>query len=98
MIDNSENLANRFIKSIQNRLLRKNKNWLSIVCGDTGSGKSYSALTLANAISPRGITIKRNMVFNPIQFLEKINDKSKLQKGDVIIFDEAGVGMSAREW
>tara|TARA_Y100000310_G_scaffold158454_1_gene157861 strand:+ start:122 stop:1009 length:888 start_codon:yes stop_codon:yes gene_type:complete len=87
-----------FLERIKTRLLRNNKNWLAICCGDTGSGKSYSALALANAISPRGITIKRNVVFNPIQFMERVNNKADLKKGDIIIFDEAGVGMSSREW
>jgi len=91
-------LGNLFIKRIRDRLLKKNKNWLCICCGDTGSGKSYSAIALANMISPRGITIKRNVVFNPIQFMERINNKKDLKKGDILIFDEAGVGMSSREW
>ena len=91
-------LGNFFIQRIRTRLLKVNKNWLAIICGDTGSGKSYSAIALANIISKRGITIKRNVVFNPIQFMERINDRGDLKKGDVIIFDEAGVGMSSREW
>jgi len=97
-LNNNEDLNdNSFIRNIRYRLFKQNKNWLGIVCGDTGSGKSYSALSLADIIVPRGITIKRNMVFNAVQFLEKLNDKT-LQKGDILIFDEAGVGMSSREW
>jgi len=92
-----KNSGNSFINKIRYRLFKQNKNWLGIVCGDTGSGKSYSAISFADAVVPRGITIKRNVVFNPIQFLEKINDGT-LQKGDIVIFDEAGVGMSSRDW
>jgi len=97
-LNNNEDLSdNSFIRNIRYRLFKQNKNWLGIVCGDTGSGKSYSALSLADIIVPRGITIKRNVVFNAVQFLQKLTDKS-LQKGDILIFDEAGVGMSSREW
>lgn len=86
-----------YLNRIRRRLLYQNKNWIGILCGETGSGKSYSALALADAISPRGITVKRNVVFNPKQFLERINS-GWLKKGDVLVFDEAGVGMSSREW
>jgi len=97
-LNNNEDLSdNSFIRNIRYRLFKQNKNWLGIVCGDTGSGKSYSALSLADILVPRGITIKRNVVFNAVQFLQKLTDKS-LQKGDILIFDEAGVGMSSREW
>jgi len=97
-LNNNENYSDdSFVKNVRYRLLKQNKNWLAIVCGDTGSGKSYSALSLADLIVSRGITVKRNVVFNPVQFLQKLTDKS-LKKGDILIFDEAGVGMSSREW
>lgn len=97
-ISEENNLANKFFNKIKARMLFQNKNWLAVVCGETGSGKSYSALQMANIISPRGITIKRNVVFNAVQFLNRINNPEGLKKGDIIIFDEAGVGMSSREW
>lgn len=83
---------------IRNRLMNRNKNWLAIICGETGSGKSYTALSIADEISPRGITAERNVVFNPIQFLNRVTHRTDLKKGDIIIFDEAGVGMASREW
>lgn len=95
---NEEQLGGWFFARIRNRMLKNNKNWLAVCCGETGSGKSYSALAMADAISPRGITIKRNVVFSPKELLERINNPQDLCKGDIIIFDESGVGMSAREW
>jgi len=92
------NLAGMYISRVRMRLLKNNQNWLAIICGGTGSGKSYSALSIADTICPRGITVRRNVVFNSTQFLRKLVDKNQLQKGDIIIFDEAGVGMSSREW
>lgn len=93
MISEYENgMAEKFVKRIKQRLLYLNKNWLAIVCGETGSGKSYSAISLASKIG------RVHIVFTPIEFLRLLNNPEKLQKGDVIVFDEAGVGMASREW
>jgi len=81
-----------FINRIRARTRFQNKNWLAIICGETGSGKSYSALTLGKYIGGKVFT-----VFTPLEFLTLLNS-GQLSKGDVIIFDEAGVGMSSREW
>lgn len=83
------------VANIQGRLLRKNKNWLANFVGETGSGKTYGALHLAERISPR-FDIE-NVVFSPLEFFKRL-DKGDLRKGDVIVFDEAGVGMSNRRW
>lgn len=93
-----DTLSERFLWRLRRRMLIDNKNWLAIVCGETGSGKSYSALSIADTLCPRGITIRRNVVFNPVQFLQRVTHHEDLKKGDIIIFDESGVGLSAREW
>jgi predicted Zn-ribbon and HTH transcriptional regulator len=85
---------NPIVESIRTRILKRNKNWLGIVVGDTGSGKSFSAIRLAQAIDP-GFTIDR-VVFNPNDFIALI--RSDLPRGSAIVFDEAGVGMPSREW
>lgn len=97
-MNSEEDLGALFFSRIRARMLKQNKNWLAICCGETGSGKSYSAMAMAQAICPRGITIRRNVVFTPTQFMKRIANPEGLQAGDIIIFDEAGVGMSAREW
>jgi len=89
---NEDYIFDKFIKRIRARLLFQNKNWLGIICGETGSGKSYSALSLGYLISNRV-----HVVFTPLEFLSLLNS-SKIRKADVVIFDEAGVGMSSREW
>lgn len=85
-------IFSKFIKGVRARMLYQNKNWLSIICGETGSGKSYSALSLAKLIGGQVF-----VVFNPVEFLKLLNS-GKLSKGDCVIFDEAGVGMSSRDW
>ncbi len=84
------------VERIQRRLIKNNKNWLCVIVGPTGSGKSYSALTLASKIDPTFDITK--VVFTSEAFLKLINDPKKLKKGSVVVFDEFGVGMPRREW
>jgi energy-coupling factor transporter ATP-binding protein EcfA2 len=84
---------NPIISRIRARLLKRNQNCLVLIAGDTGSGKSYAALRMAELISP-DFKIN-NVVFNPDEFMDILET---VRKGDTIIFDEAGVGMPSRDW
>lgn len=86
----------RLIRRWRYRIVRRNKNLLMIICGQTGSGKSYCALVIAKLINPN-FDVKIHVVFTIEQFMELLNS-GKLKKGDVIVWDEAGVGIPAREW
>lgn len=88
-------MSNPIIDSIKKRINHQNKNWLAIICGETGSGKSYSALKLAELID-HSFNIDR-VVFRVEDFMALLNS-GELKKGNVIVFDEAGVGIPAREW
>ena len=90
-----QNSGWRLSDMVKQRLLLQNKNWLCVFCGGTGSGKSYSAMTLATNIDPTFNTDK--LVFKAEDFIRLLNS-GKLKKGDCILFDEAGVGMPARDW
>jgi len=83
------------IKEIQNRLLVLNRNWLAIVCGDTGSGKSEFAISLGEMVDPN-FSID-NIVFTTKEFM-KIANPGTLPKGSCVVWDECGVGMPARAW
>jgi len=80
---------------IKKRLQNLNRNWLAVIVGETGSGKSFAALKLGQLIDPEFNITK--VVFSPREFMELLNS-GLLRKGDCIVFDEAGVGMPAREW
>jgi hypothetical protein len=82
-------------ENIRKRLFELNQNWLSVFTGRTGSGKSFSAIHLAAGIDPNFCI--DNVVFTPKEFLERLNS-GELKKGSCVVFDEAGVGMAAREW
>jgi len=86
--------ASHFIKYIKRRISR-NQNFLGAITGPTGSGKSYSALSIAADIDPNFCI--ENVAFTPDDLFTIINS-GRLVPGSVILYDEAGVGMGAREW
>ena len=89
---------NYVVKMIRKRLFLMNKNYLLLICGDTGNGKSYTALTIASQIDPTfKDEVETRVVFTAKQFM-KLLTSGKLDKGNVVIWDEAGVGIPAREW
>lgn len=76
------------------RRIKENRNANLVFVGDTGSGKSYSSISLAEKIDPNFSADR--IVFTTLDFLKLVN--SNLSPGSVIIFDDAGLGIPAREW
>lgn len=77
--------------------IRNNKNFLCCITGQTGSGKSYSALREGEVLDP-DFDI-RNVAFTPKQFMDLVNGKVKqLKKGSVLVYDEVQVTMSHLEY
>jgi len=83
-----------FLGYIKHRLER-NKNFLLAITGPTGSGKTYSGLRIGELLD-KDFTIDR-VVFTSREFMRVINGGT-LRRGSVILYDEAGVGLSARQW
>jgi len=73
-----------------------NKNNLIIVCGETGSGKTFRALAIAEKLKP-DFDVNVYVVFKIRDFFTLLNS-NKLRKGDVIIWEEGGVEASNRNW
>lgn len=83
-----------WIKYIKNRIA-KNKNFLCFISGQTGSGKSWSSLSIGESLdSDFNIS---HVVFRGIELMDLINS-GKLHPGSVIVFEEAGIEMNARNW
>lgn len=79
------------IKYVMNRLDR-NQNFVSFFSGETGSGKTYSALRFAEKLDP-DFTID-NVVFDPKSFMNLLNGEPKqLKKGSVILWEEIQTSM-----
>ena len=76
------------------RRISQNRNANLVFVGDTGSGKSYSSISLAEKIDPNFSSDR--IVFTTLDFLKLVN--SSLPAGSVVIFDDAGLGIPAREW
>ena len=83
------------INRYYDRMMKQNKNWLAIMTGPTGSGKSYSALSIAETLDP-SFNLDR-IVFTPQDFMRLFID-NKVGKGQMVIWEEAGVTMGARDF
>lgn len=70
-------------------------NFILVICGATGSGKSYCGLRIAQMVSPK-FTID-HVCFTAEDFLRLVNS-GKLKRGDVVLWDETGVGVPSRAW
>ena len=88
-----EEYSHWLIPWIENRITG-NRNANLVFVGDTGSGKSYAAISLAEQVDPNFSADR--IVFTTREFISLVN--SDLPKGAVIIFDDAGLGIPAREW
>lgn len=75
--------------------IRNNKNFLGITTGPTGSGKSYTALSIGE-MTDKNFDVDR-VVFTGRELMDLINN-GNLKKGSVIIWDEAGIDLSSRSW
>jgi len=93
---------NPLMQNIYNLVWKHNKNVLIVIVGGTGTGKSYLAMRLLEMLDPtfNYEVLEQRLSMNPQEFLHFIEKKAeeKLQKGMGIIFDEAGVGLSNKEW
>src|SRR6056297_137942 len=79
---------------LKSRINVKNKSVMMLIVGEMGSGKSLAAVAVASRIDP---TFKDDprVVYTVMDFLETLRS---MKKGQAVIFDEAGVGVPAREW
>lgn len=91
----SKNEANWLLGWMQKRL-EQNRSVLALFIGPTGSGKSYAAITTALTFCPERFNID-NVVFN-VQDFVRLMRYGNLQRGDVIVFDDAGLNINSRTW
>jgi energy-coupling factor transporter ATP-binding protein EcfA2 len=89
---------NPLVQYILERVNKKNKNFVMVFCGPTGSGKSYSALRLAELLDP-SFNIER-CCFKAKDFLKLIKklEIERAPSGTVVLWDELGSQHSVREF
>jgi hypothetical protein len=83
-----------FAKQIRDRVHKRNLNAIILWTGLPGSGKSYSALRLAELVDDSFHSDR--IVFPAVDFLRVINED--LPRGACIVWDDAGLGMPSDEW
>lgn len=81
------------------RRIERNQNVLIAITGQTGSGKSYSAIKICELMSKQlGTEFSvDNICFEPTEFMQIINS-DRLTKGSCLILDETGVAINSRKW
>ena len=72
--------------------LSRDENVLILIEGRTQMGKSTLAIQIARALERYSLD---NVVFDTKSFMDRL---TLLQSGDVLIYDDAGVGISNQEW
>ena len=82
------------VDEVRRRIRDENQNFLSVFLGDTGSGKTWSALTLASGIDAMYIR-HPDIVYGKEEFFDAVAD---VRRYKAIVWDEAGVGISSHEW
>ena len=83
-----------WISYIRGRI-RKKKNFLGMMTGPPGSGKSLGCCSIGEQIDPN-FSIKQ-VVTSARQLLQLINDGA-VKPGSCIVWEEAGISQSSREW
>ncbi|HUS49172.1 MAG TPA: hypothetical protein VMZ91_03355, partial [Candidatus Paceibacterota bacterium] len=82
-----------------NRKMINNKNFLSVITGSTGSGKSYSCLRLAELWYNYYFNGKpfptENICFSVDELIRRLRN-GKLKKGDLLIAEEIGISANAK--
>lgn len=86
----------KIIYHLKQRLTKKRKNALILIVGDTGGGKSYAALKMAEAIDPT-FHPGRIAHMRGSEFI-RILTTEKLRRGNVVIWDDVGKGLKKRDW
>lgn len=80
--------------------IEKKRNFLGVFTGETGSGKSLSTISFADMLDSSFVpNMKQRIVFGMLPLMELLNDtKNPLKTGDVVVWEEGGVGISSRDW
>mgnify|MGYP000891472051 CR=1 FL=1 len=79
------------IDYVVNRRIRNNQNWIGAVCGETGSGKSYTALRIGEMVDPNFSA--DSIVFSVKEFIDTFDSRAP---GSLVVFDEGQEWSSRR--
>ncbi len=81
------------------RTMKQNKNNLISIVGKTGSGKTWSAISICEIMSEMdGVPFSIDHVVFSLRELMDLINSGKLKRGSKLVFDEPQVSISAREF
>lgn len=83
------------LRRIWDRVNKKNEHFMGCIVGGEGSGKSWTAIRIANEIDPSFHSGR--VIFDVIELL-KILRSGDHEPGNFYVLDEAGVQMGSRTW
>lgn len=83
-------------KEVHSSLVSKNQGRASLFIGSRGSGKSWSAASLADELLGGGFSLERDIAF--LEAWPAIRLIRQAKPMDVKICDDMGVGLSSRQW
>jgi hypothetical protein len=84
-----------WITYIKRRIANK-KNFLCLLYGATGSGKSWTALSIAHQLNPDFNPTR--IIFGLKGLMELINSSDQFPEGTCFVWDEFQIGAGNREW
>jgi hypothetical protein len=91
-----ENDAAWLLNLIWDRMNERNEHFVGVFVGREGSGKSLTAIKVAEMLDPR-FEADENIFFKLDNFLEVLAEE-EYTPGDVYVLDEAGVQLGNRTW
>jgi hypothetical protein len=100
----SKDLATMYFRHLYKRVHIYKFNFLGMITGKHRVGKSLTGLSMAHVLDPTFIdNLEQRVVYFPNDFMRALQslknpEKGKPVIGGAIIWDEAGVGIPAREW
>ena len=85
-----------WMKQTHNSLVKENQGRVSLFVGRKGAGKSLSTISLADGLLDGKFDVKKSIsYFEPWKFVSLLETA---KGGDVLILDDAGLAIGAREW
>ena len=91
----NENHTLWLLRRIWDRINEKNEHFMGCVVGREGSGKSYTAVKIANMIDP-SFNADR-VIFDVTELLKTLRDGDH-EPGQFYVLDESGVQFGVRTW
>jgi len=82
-------------RRVWDRVNRDNEHFMGVIVGREGSGKSYTALKIANQIDP---SFNADRVIFDVKDLLEVLRSGDHEPGNFYVLDEAGVSLGRRTW